>query len=46
MPAAEQAASVVIMPTLNRNMATTAATDSSNAHGSTLAITGASNAAP
>ena len=46
MPAAEQAASVGIMPTLNRNMATTAAAESSSAQRSTLASTGASKDRP
>ena len=42
MPAKQQAASVGIMPTLNRKMAIAAATESKSAHRSTLAGFGAS----
>ena len=41
MPAAKQAASVGIMPILNRNIARIAATASRSAQGPTLASTGA-----
>src|SRR5215210_9168428 len=44
MPAAEQAAIVGIIPTLKRNIAITAATDSRSAHGLMLVRTGASKA--
>jgi hypothetical protein len=40
MPTAQQAASVGIMPTLNRKIATAAAAESPSAHGSTLASFG------
>jgi len=43
MPAAQHAASVAIMPALNRKIAIAAATASASAHGSTLANTSASN---
>src|SRR5262245_10889161 len=46
MPAAQQAPSVVIMPTLKRKIATAAAIESTSAHGSTLVSFGASNASP
>ena len=42
-PAAQQPASVGIIPTLNRKIAMAAATESVSAHGSTLANCGASN---
>ena len=46
MPAAEQAASVRIIPALKRKIATMAAADSASAHGSALASTGTSNDRP
>src|SRR2546422_5840717 len=46
MPAAQQAASVGIIPVLNRKIATAAAAESASAQGSTLASTGASNDRP
>ena len=42
MPATQHAASVWIIPILNRKMATAAATDSANTQTSTLEKTGAS----
>src|SRR5262249_19585291 len=42
MPAAQQAARVGIIPTLKRRIASTAAAESANAHGSMLASRGAS----
>ena len=44
MPGAQQAASVWIIPTLKRKMATAAATESASAQPLTLVRTGASNA--
>src|SRR6266567_3381272 len=44
IPAAQDPASVGIIPTLNRKIATAAATESASAHGSTLASFGASKA--